>query len=106
MLESSLNGLLGLRGIAQVDADLLHCGTCLLHGVRKAFATLLKGSVTNLLVDAKGVFDTGSGHLLATAQTSLILSLSHVNQYPQALSDIGTRVDRDHRDTSSDSCFN
>src|SRR2546421_5489015 len=107
MLESGLDSLVGLRRIAQVNADHFNCAAiCLRQTFLKALAAQRKSGVTDLLVDAKGMFDTGSAHFLTAANTSLFLGLPDVNQHPQALGDIGARVDRDHRNTGSYSRFN
>src|SRR6266516_6687800 len=106
MLERSLDSLLGLGRVAQVNADHFHCAACHRQTFLKALAAQCKSDVTNLLVDTDGVFDSGSAHSLTTANASLFLGLPDVNQHSQALGDIGARVDRDHGDTSSHSRFN
>ena len=107
MLECSLDGLLGLGRVAQVNADHFNCAAiCLCQTFLKALAAQCKSGVTDLLVDTEGVLDTSSTHFQTTANASLFLGLPDVNQHPQALSDIRARVDRDHRNTGSYSCFN
>src|SRR5436305_963908 len=107
MLECSLDGLLGLGRVAQVNADLFNrAAICLRQTLLKALAAQRKSSVTDLLVDTEGVLDTGSAHFQTAANASLFLGLPDMNQHPQALRDIGARVDRDHGDTGSYSRFN
>src|SRR5579875_2217028 len=53
MLDRCLDSLLGLRRVVQIDANLLHRATGLLHCVGEALTTLLKGGIANLLVDTK-----------------------------------------------------
>src|SRR5450759_2973783 len=106
MLERSLNGLLGLSRAAQVDSNLSHCAACLRQTLLKALTAQCKSGVTDLLVDTKGVFDTSSAHFLTATYAGLLFGLADMNQNSQALSDIGARVDRDHWDTGSYSCFN
>src|SRR5579875_2101918 len=66
MLDRRLDSLLGLRRVVQIDANLLHRATSLLHRVGEALTTLLKGSITNLLVDTKRMLDARRRHLLTT----------------------------------------
>src|SRR5437667_12494206 len=101
MLDRSLNGLLGLRRVVAVDSYLFDGGPDLLHRVREAFAALLKSSHTDLLVDAQGMFGSGSSHLLAPSKTARCLGLPVVYQYSQALLYLGTRVDGHARDPVS-----
>src|SRR5579859_5340690 len=97
MLERGLNSLLGLRRIFQVDANLRHGRPSLLHGILKALAALLKGSIAYFLIDAERVFDPGCAHLLPAAQACLILGLPYMNQHAQTLGCVRAGVDREDR---------
>src|SRR5260370_31612298 len=106
MSTSRRDTRLGPRGVIISRPYPSYCAACLRQTFLKPLAAQGKSGVTALLVDAEGVFDTGSAHFLTAANASLFLGLPDVNQHPQALGDIGARVDRDHRDTGSHSCFN
>jgi hypothetical protein len=81
MLEGSLDSLLGLGRITQSHTDFLRGAPCLCQTLSEAFAAQFQRRVTNLLVDAERMLDTSRAQLLTTANASLFLGLSDVDQH-------------------------